>query len=51
MTLQVWDVLSDQEVVEYLEPNISSKDNAQRIVKYALEKQTKDNLSVIVISL
>jgi len=47
----VWDVLSDQEVADYIETNISAKDNAQRIVKYSIEKKTKDNVSVLVITL
>lgn len=45
----VWDELSDQDAVNYCKEDVSTKAIAQAIVKAALDKGSKDNVSVIVV--
>ncbi len=45
----VWDGLEDQEAVNYCKEDCSTKDIAQAIVKGALDKGSKDNISCLVI--
>ena len=45
----VWDELSDQDAVNYCKDEVSTKLIAQAIVKAALDKGGKDNISVIVV--
>ena len=45
----VWDGLEDQEAVNFCKEDCSSKDIAQAIVKGALDKGSKDNISCLVI--
>eukprot|EP01080_Neovahlkampfia_damariscottae_P004349 gene4349-7705_t len=47
----IWDVLTDQEAVTLIKEEIDSKKAAEKIVKEALKKFSKDNLSCIVIFL
>lgn len=45
----VWDELSDQDAVNYCKDEVSTKLIAQAIVKAALDKGGKDNISVVVV--
>jgi len=49
----LWDVCSHQKAVDIVLEfaNEKSRELAQRLVNYALENQTKDNLSVVVVKL
>ena len=45
----VWDELSDQDAANYMEYEMPTDKIAKTIVKTAIEKGSKDNISVIVI--
>jgi serine/threonine protein phosphatase PrpC len=45
----VWDSLSDQDAVNYCKEDVSTKVIAQAIVKAALDKGSKDNITCIVL--
>lgn len=45
----VWDELSDQDSVNYCKEECTTKQIAQSIVKSAVQKGSKDNISVIVL--
>jgi serine/threonine protein phosphatase PrpC len=45
----VWDELSDQDSINYCKEEFSTKQIAQNIVKSAVQKGSKDNISVIVL--
>lgn len=45
----VWDELSDQDAVNYCKDEVSTKLIANAIVKAALDKGSKDNVSCIVV--
>jgi serine/threonine protein phosphatase PrpC len=45
----IWDVLEDQEAVNFCRDEQSTKDIAQAIVKAAMDKGSKDNASCLVI--
>lgn len=46
----VWDTVGDQQAVEFLKDG-TTKQMAQKIVKFALEKGSNDNISCMVIKL
>lgn len=45
----VWDELSDQDAINYCKDDVSCKQIANAIVKAALDKGSKDNISCIVV--
>ena len=45
----IWDVLEDQEAINFCRDDSSTKDIAQAIVKAAMDKGSKDNASCLVI--
>ena len=45
----VWDELSDQDAINFCKEEFSTKQIAQVIVKTAVQKGSKDNISVIVV--
>ena len=45
----VWDELSDQDAVSFCKDDVSAKQIAQQIVKTAVQRGSKDNVSVIVV--
>lgn len=47
----VWDEVSDQEAVDICQGSKSAKQAAQQIVKTALQKGSRDNISLIVLKL
>jgi len=47
----LFDVASDQEVIDFVAKCSSAQEAAEGLVKYALDHHTKDNISVIVIFL
>lgn len=47
----VWDTVEDQEAVAMCRDEMSTKDIAQKIVKVALDKGSKDNISCMVLRL
>ena len=53
IALQLWDVATDQEVVDLLQQNNtkSAKQLAKLLLKYALKKGSTDNISIFVIRL
>lgn len=53
MIIQLWDVCTHQKAVDIVleHANEKSRDLAQRLVNYAMENNSKDNLSVLVVKL
>jgi serine/threonine protein phosphatase PrpC len=47
----VWDTLEDQDAINFCKDDFSTKEIAQAIVKSALDKGSKDNISCIVMKL
>eukprot|EP01114_Cavostelium_apophysatum_P000247 TRINITY_DN1023_c0_g1_i1.p1 TRINITY_DN1023_c0_g1~~TRINITY_DN1023_c0_g1_i1.p1 ORF type:complete len:712 (-),score=111.74 TRINITY_DN1023_c0_g1_i1:89-2014(-) len=49
----LWDVVEDQQAVDFLEENKhdSAQQLAEKLVKMAIEKGTKDNVTVVVVTL
>jgi len=47
----IWDELSDQDAINYCSDDMPTNKIAQMIVKTALQKGSKDNISVIVLKL
>jgi len=49
----LFDVASDQEVIDFVinESSLTAQEIAEKLVKFALERRTKDNLSIIVVKL
>jgi protein phosphatase PTC1 len=45
----LWDVVSDQEAVDQLTSSQSAQELSDKLLKLALAKQTRDNLSVLVV--
>jgi protein phosphatase 1L len=45
----VWDSMSDQDAVNFCKDDLSTKVIAQAIIKAALDKGSKDNISCIVV--
>jgi serine/threonine protein phosphatase PrpC len=47
----VWDVLSDQDVVDLLleEPTMTAQEMAEKLLKTSLQRGSKDNISVMII--
>lgn len=45
----VWDEMSDQDAISLCKDDVSTKQIAQQIVKTAVQRGSKDNVSVIVI--
>ena len=45
----VWDVLEDQDAINYCKDEFNSKEIAQAIVKAALDKGSKDNTSCMIV--
>ena len=45
----IWDELSDQDAINYCNEDMPSKKIAEMIVKTAIDKGSKDNISVIVV--
>jgi protein phosphatase PTC1 len=45
----VWDVLEDQDAINFCKDEFNTKDIAQAIVKSALDKGSKDNISCLVL--
>ena len=47
----VWDVVEEKEIFEMTKDNISSNDFSKKIIKLAMERDTHDNISCVVIKL
>jgi protein phosphatase 1L len=47
----VWDVISDTEVLELYSKNQNSEEYAENIVKIAVQKGSRDNISCLAIKL
>ena len=45
----VWDALEDQDAINFCKDEFSTKDIAQGIIKSAIDKGSKDNISCLVI--
>lgn len=48
---QLWDVASDQEVVDFVHQEGDEKALSEKLVQHALKKGSTDNISVMVITL
>ncbi len=44
----LWDVMDDNEAIEIAKP--SDPDSAERLVKEAMKRQTRDNVAVLVLT-
>jgi len=49
----LWDVTSDQEAIDLLmkEPNLTAQQMSEKLLKYALDNSSTDNISIMVIKL
>jgi len=47
----LWDVISDQESVDQIVPALNAQEISDKLLKLALEKGTKDNVSILVVAI
>ena len=45
----LWDVCEDQQAIELCKGKISGKEMARELVRYSLNKYSRDNISVLVL--
>ena len=47
----IWDVMTDQEAVDICSSEKDAKSMANKLLQHALKKNTRDNVTVVVIQL
>jgi len=47
----LWDVVSDQESIDQITPSLNAQEVSDKLLKLALEKGTKDNVSILVVTI